>query len=129
MQKVLTPIRDLGLQIPGLPGTLFALMFRYPPLLIPIPAWGFDLATIRTRGQGFQPKINSNVPCASRWRFFRNFHDKINVPAATGILTETAAFDRAGEFPAVPETAGMTGITYCVINDFNARCFESRTFA
>jgi hypothetical protein len=53
MQKILAPIRNFGVQIPGLSGTLLALMFRNPSLLVPIPAGGFNLGTIGTSCQRF----------------------------------------------------------------------------
>ena len=55
---------------------------------------------------------------------FRYFNHKIDVPAFSGVLTKTAAFNRAGEFPALPESEGMTGIMYRIINDLDARRFE-----
>ena len=124
MEKILTPMSDFGLQIPGLPGTLLALMFSDPPLLIPIPAGRFNLATIRTGREGFQTQINAHLLSARGRRFVRDVSDEIHIPAFARILAKTATFDRAGEFTAVPEAEGMTAITYRVINDFDARRFE-----
>lgn len=49
---------------------------------------------------------------------------EIDVPAFSGVLTKTAPFNRAGEFSALPELKGVTGLPYRVLQDFDARCFE-----
>ena len=99
-------------------------MLSNAPLLIPIPTWGFNLGAIRAGRQRFQPEINPEVLGSRRGFCFWHLNDKINVPAFAGILTETAASNGAGEFSAVPESKGVTGIAYRIAHDFNARCFE-----
>ena len=124
MQKILTPMSDLGVQIACLPGTLFPLMLRKSPLLIPIPTRRFNLATIRTGRHGFQPKINADVLCSGGGFRFRHFNHEIDIPALTRILTKTSAFHQTREFPALPESEGLTGITYRIINNINAQCLK-----
>ena len=99
-------------------------MFSNAPLLIPIPTWGFNLGAIRAGRQRFQPEINPEVLGSRRGFRFWHLNDKINVPAFAGVLTETAAFNRTGQFPAFPEAEGVTGIAHRIIKHFDARGFE-----
>ena len=62
--------------------------------------------------------------CSRRGVRFRHVHDKIEVPAFAGILTETAAFDRAGEFTAFPESERVTRIANGIPSNLDAYGFE-----
>ncbi len=116
VQKILAPIRNLGLQIPGLPRTFLALMFSNPSLLIPIPTRRFNFRTVRTGRQRLQPQINPDLMGSGTDFFFRDFANEIDVPTLAGVLAKAPTLDRAGEVTAVPEPEGVTGIAHSIVN-------------
>lgn len=99
-------------------------MFGDSLLRPPIPPGRFNFGTVRARRQRFQPQVNPNLLCSRTDFFFGGFANKIDVPALTRVLTETATLHRAGKCSAVPKAEGVTRIAHRILNDLNPRRLE-----
>lgn len=124
MQKVLATVGDLGVKIPRLSGTTLALMFGYAALLISIPARRLNFAPIRAGRQRFQPQVDSDMLFAGCYGFVWRFTDEIDIPASPRILSESAAFDQAGNLSTLPEPENLPCITNGIAQHLHARGFE-----
>ncbi|MGB6488236.1 MAG: hypothetical protein WBE91_15275 [Steroidobacteraceae bacterium] len=104
MQEVPATIRDFGLNGPDagfVPGTL---RDGERPLVSAIEARRLDLLARRKGRQGFEAKVDADLP-GPMLAVFRDLDLQIQVPAAASILSEAAAANLSLHGPAEPQPA------------------------